>query len=159
MSKVLTVYFSAEGTTAGLAKLVSGAAGGELFEIRPENPYSKSDINWKNPISRCNKEKIGRKDVPFVGIPETFEVCDTVFAGFPLWYYGAPNIINTFMQQFDWTGKRIALFATSGGSDIGKTPGKLRPFIKGDYRLIAAELFKDPGDAEAVKTWVGGIVK
>lgn len=159
MSKVLTVYFSAEGRTAGLAKKISELAGGELFEISPEEPYSASDINWKNPISRCNKEKIGKKDVPFVGRPESFDECDTVFIGFPIWYYGAPNIIQTFMKEFEWSGKRIALFATSGGSDIGKTVGKLRPFISGDYRLIAAKVFKDPDNAEEIAEYVGGIVK
>ncbi len=159
MSKVLTVYFSAGGRTASLAKNIAEKAGGELFEIKPETPYTKADINWKNPISRCNKEKIGKKDVPFVGSPETFGQADTVFVGFPIWYYGAPNIIQSFMKSLEWSGKRIALFATSGGSDIGKTVGKLRPFITGDYRLIAANVFEDENDDAAISEWVNGIVK
>ncbi|MBR6102925.1 MAG: NAD(P)H-dependent oxidoreductase [Ruminococcus sp.] len=159
MSKVLTVYFSAGGRTAALAEKISAKAGGELFEVKPEVPYTEADINWKNPISRCNKEKIGKKDIPTVGKPETFESCDTVLVGFPIWYYGAPNIIQSFMKQFDWTGKRIALFATSGGSDIGKTVGKLRPFISGDYRLIAAKVFKDPEDEAAADEYLAGIIK
>ena len=156
MSKNLTVYFSAEGNTAALAAKVAEASGSDVFEIRPEVPYTKADINWKNPLSRCNKEKIGKKDIPTVGSVEGFESYTTVFVGFPIWYYGAPNIINSFMQQYDWTGKRIALFATSGGSDIGKTVGKLRPYVKGDCRIIAAKVFKS---GEDVTEWVKGIVK
>ncbi|MBR4555243.1 MAG: flavodoxin [Ruminococcus sp.] len=156
MGKILTAYFSAEGTTAGLAERISKAAGGDIFEIAPEEPYSKADINWKNPLSRCNKEKIGKKDIPIKGKVEGFEEYTTVFVGFPIWYYGAPNIINSFMKQYDWSGKRIALFATSGGSDIGKTVGKLRPYVSGDYRIIAAEVFKPDAD---ITEWVKGIVK
>lgn len=156
MSKNLTVYFSAEGNTAALAKRIAEASGSDIFEIRPEIPYTKSDINWKNPLSRCNKEKIGKKDIPIAGRVEGFEDYSTVFVGFPIWYYGAPNIINSFMQQYDWTGKRIALFATSGGSDIGKTVGRLRPYVKGDCRIIAAKVFASGEDAAE---WVGGIVR
>ncbi|MBR6872972.1 MAG: flavodoxin [Ruminococcus sp.] len=156
MSKVLTVFFSAEGNTRALAERVNAAAGGDIFEVKPVEPYSKADINWKNPISRCNKEKIGKKDIPIVGTVENFGDYTTVFVGFPIWYYGAPNIINSFMKQYDWTGKRIALFATSGGSDIGKTVGKLRPYVTGDCRIIAAQVFKSGDDVEA---WVSGLVK
>lgn len=156
MSKVLTVFFSAEGNTRALAERVNAAAGGDIFEVKPVEPYSKADINWKNPISRCNKEKIGKKDIPIAGTVENFGEYTTVFVGFPIWYYGAPNIINSFMKQYDWTGKRIALFATSGGSDIGKTVGKLRPYVTGDCRIIAAQVFKSGDDVEA---WVSGIVK
>ncbi len=156
MRKVLTVFFSAEGTTAEVAAKINEAAGGEMFEVKPAVPYSKADINWKNPLARCNKEKIGKKDIEIVDRVQGFEEYDTVFVGFPIWYYGAPNIICSFMKQYEWSGKRIALFATSGGSDIGKTAGKLRPFISGDYRLIAAKVFK-PGDD--VTDWVEDIVK
>ena len=155
MSKILTAYFSAEGHTAELAGRIAEAAGSDIFEIRAEVPYTKADINWKNPISRCNKEKIGKKDIPTVGSVEGFENYTTVFVGFPIWYYGAPNIINSFMKQYDWTGKRIALFATSGGSDIGKTVGRLRPFVTGDCRIIAAKVFKAEDD---VSRWVKEIV-
>lgn len=146
-SKALTVYFSAEGHTAEIAKRVHETAGGEIFEIKPLEPYTKSDLNWKNPIARCNKEKIKKKDVDFVDMPVAFNESGTVFIGFPIWYYSAPAIITTFMKKFDWTGKRIALFATSGGSDIGKTVGKLRPFCEG-ARIIAAKVFKEEDNVE-----------
>ena len=142
MSNTLVAYFSAEGTTADIAKRLAAAAGADIFEVAPQEPYTAADINWKNPLARCNKEKIGKKDVPVQGSIEGFEGYRTVFVGFPIWYYGAPNIIQTFMKGYDWSGKRIILFATSGGSDIGKTVSKLRPFVKGDARIIEAKLFK-----------------
>ena len=111
MSKVLVTYFSAEGTTAKVAERLAAAIEADLFEIKPEKPYSEADINWKNPLARCNREKIGKKDVPIVGSVENFADYDTVLIGFPIWYYGAPNIIQTFVKQYDFSGKRIGLFA------------------------------------------------
>lgn len=128
MSKAVIVYFSAEGRTAKVAKNLARQAGLEAFEIKPEVPYSDADINWKNPLARCNKEKIGKSDVPIADMPD-ISGYDTVFIGFPIWYNGAPNIIRTFVKAFDWEGKQIALFATSGGSEMGKTGEKLKPFL------------------------------
>ena len=116
MSKILVACFSAGGNTARLGRAIAKAAEADIFEIKPETPYTEPDINWKNPLARCNKEKIGKKDVPYVGEVENFDSYDTVFIGFPIWYYGAPNIISTFVKAYDWEGKKIALFATSGGS-------------------------------------------
>ena len=93
MSKTIVCYFSAEGSTAKVAAALSKITGAELFEIKPVTPYTKADINWKNPLSRCNKEKIGKKDVPIEGKVESFDEYDTIYLGFPIWYYGAPNII------------------------------------------------------------------
>lgn len=158
MGKTLVAYFSAEGHTAAYAKKIAAAAGADIFEIVPKEPYTEADIKWTNPLARCNKEKFGKKDVPIEGVIENFDTYTTVFVGFPIWYYGAPNIINTFMNGYDWTGKRIALFATSGSSNMGKTVGKLRPYVKGDARIIAAELLNGMGDEE-VKKFAEEIVK
>lgn len=139
--KILTAYFSAEGTTAALARELAGQTGSDLFEIRPVQPYTAADIRWTNPLARCNREKAGGKDVPFEGTVENWETYDMVFLGFPIWYYGAPNIINTFCRSFDWSGKKLAIFATSGGSDIGKTAQKLKPYLKGDPEIVEAKVF------------------
>ncbi|MBE6724411.1 MAG: flavodoxin [Ruminococcaceae bacterium] len=140
MRRTLITCFSAGGTTARVAKELSSAIGAELFPIRPEKPYSEADLNWRNPIARCNREKIGRKDVPVKGSVEDFEKYDTVVIGFPIWYGAAPNVVNTFCKGYDWTGKRVFAFATSGGSGIGKTADKLKPYVKGaesvDARLV-----------------------
>lgn len=140
--KALVAFFSAEGTTARIARDLAASIGADIFEIKPQVPYTKKDINWTNPLSRCNREKIGKKDVPVSGGVEDFEDYDTVLLGFPIWYGCAPNIVNTFCKSYDWTGKRVLAFATSGGSGIGKTAEKLKPYTEGtdsvDAKLVSS---------------------
>ncbi|MBP5554179.1 MAG: flavodoxin [Lachnospiraceae bacterium] len=126
----LVAYFSAEGNTAKLAKEFAARIGADVFEIVPKEPYTKADINYLNPISRCNREQIGGKDVPVEGKIENFDKYDTVYVGFPIWYGQAPRVIHTFAQGYDWAGKTVHAFATSGGSGIGKTAEKLSPSLK-----------------------------
>ena len=138
--KTLICYFSAEnGTTARVAKDAAETLGCELFEITPEQPYTAADLRYTNPLARCNREKFGKKDVPAAGRIENFDDYDTVLIGFPIWYGGAPNVVNTFCKGYDWTGKEITVFATSGGSGIGKTGEKLSPYVRGG-RITAAKL-------------------
>ena len=126
----LVTYFSAEGTTAKVAKDYAESINADVFEIVPQEPYTKADINYMNPISRCNREQLGGKDVPVAGSIENFDKYDTVYIGFPIWYGQAPRVIHTFARGYDWTGKMVHLFATSGGSGIGKTSDKLSPSLK-----------------------------
>ncbi len=126
----LVTFFSAEGNTAKLAKDFAARIGADIFEIVPKEPYTKADINYLNPVSRCNREQIGGKDVPVEGKIENFDKCDTVYVGFPIWYGQAPRVIHTFAQGYDWAGKTVHAFATSGGSGIGKTAEKLSPSLK-----------------------------
>lgn len=153
MSKKLVAYFSASGVTAKLAKTLAEAVGGELFEIVPETPYTAADVNWKNPLSRCNKEKVGKKDVPIKNKVEDMDSFDTIFIGFPIWYWAAPNIINTFVKQYDLSGKKIVLFATSGGSDIGKTADKLKPYLSEGAEIIGAKVLNGDQSVDALKKW------
>ncbi|MBR5178765.1 MAG: flavodoxin [Lachnospiraceae bacterium] len=154
--KTLVAYFSAEtGRTRKAAQAIAKLTGGEIFEIKPQEEYTQADINWRNPISRCNKEKMGKKDVPVVGKVEDFESYDTVCLGFPIWYWSAPNVINTFCKDYDWTGKKIYVFATSGGSNIGKTAEKLMPYVAGG-EIVHAEVLKN---TEELKEWVKKIEK
>ncbi len=136
----LVTYFSAEGTTAKVAKDYAESINADVFEIVPQEPYTKADINYMNPISRCNREQLGGKDVPVAGSIENFDKYDTVYIGFPIWYGQAPRVIHTFARGYDWTGKMVHLFATSGGSGIGKTSEKLSPSLKGvlsvDAKLV-----------------------
>lgn len=127
----LVVYFSASGVTRQIAEKLAEVSNADLLEIKPEKPYTTSELNWKNPLARCNKEKLGKKDVPVAGHIENFENYDIVFIGFPIWYGSAPNVVNTFAKEYDWAGKKIGIFATSGGSGIGKTAAKLEPYVKG----------------------------
>ena len=139
MGKTLVAYFSASGTTAALAKKLAEALGADIWEIRPEEPYTEADLKWTNPLARCNREKLGSKDVPVAGTVENWADYERVYLGFPIWYYCAPNVVNTFCKGYDWTGKQIVLFATSGGSGLGKTAEKLLPYVKGG-EIAAARL-------------------
>ena len=153
--KKLVAYFSAEGTTSGFAKALAEQTGADLFEIKPEVPYSAADLKWTNPLARCNREKIGKKDVPVQGTVSGFDQYDTVYLGFPIWYYGAPNIIQTFCKGYDWTGKTLVLFASSGGSDIGKTAEKLKPYLKGNPEIRSAAVYKS---AEELRSAAGKLL-
>ena len=138
--KTLVACFSAQGTTAALAKILAEKVGADLFEIRPVEPYSAADIKWTNPLARCNREKIGKKDVPVTGTVADWDQYDLVYLGFPIWYYGAPNVVNTFCKGYDWAGKRVVVFATSGGSGIGRTAEKLQPYMPGGEIVKACVL-------------------
>ncbi len=149
--KILVTYFSAEGTTRKVAEELAPMIGADLFEIEPEKIYTQADINWRNPVSRCNLEKFGKKDVPVKGKIEGFDQYDTVLIGFPIWYGAAPNVVNTFCKGYDWTGKTVYAFATSGGGGIGRTAEKLEEYVSG-AKKVDAMLIKT---AEDVKNWLG----
>lgn len=153
MSKKLVAYFSASGVTAKLAKKLAKAIDADLFEIKPVEPYSEADQNWKNPLARCNKEKIGKKDVPVSGIVENMDEYDTVYLGFPIWYWAAPNVVNTFVKQYDFSHKKVVLFATSGGSDMGKTAEKLQPYLGSEAEIVDAKVMNENLSLEALKAW------
>ncbi len=149
--KTLVAYFSASGNTASLAKRVAKAADADLFEIKPVEPYTDADLRWTNPLARCNKEKIGKKNVPIADRVENFDEYEMVYIGFPVWYYAAPNIIETFVKSYDFSGKKVALFATSGGSDVAKTPAKLQPLMKGE--IVGAKLFSPDASYADLNVW------
>ena len=134
---VLVAYFSVGGTTAQIAKEFAQKIGADTFEIVPKEPYTRSDINYINPVSRCNREQIGGKDVPVEGRIENFDRYDTIYIGFPIWYGQAPRVVHTFAKGYDWTQKTVHLFATSGGSGIGKTAEKLSPSLNGAVSVDA----------------------
>ena len=153
--KALVTYFSAEsGKTRKVAEEFSKNIEADLFEIVPDPVYSPADLKWMNPMARCNREKFGKKDVPVTGAVENFADYDTIYIGFPIWYGCAPLVGNTFCKGYDWTGKRVAVFATSGGSGIGKTAEKLQPFVSG-AELLGAKLVHG-GDELA--DWARGIL-
>ena len=154
--KALVAYFSAEsGRTANVAKSLAAAIGADLFEIKPEKPYTSSDLNYMNPLARCNREHIAKKQVSVSGKVENFAEYDTVLIGFPIWYGCAPNVVNTFCKEYDFTGKKVAAFATSGGSGIGKTAEKLKPYVSG-ADVIDAKLMNGV-DKDTLKRWVDGL--
>ena len=127
MSKKLVAYFSASGVTEKMAKTLAEVTGADLFEIQPVVPYTTADLDWMNKKSRSSVEMSNPDSRPEIGnkIPDMGQY-DTVFVGFPIWWYVAPTIVNTFLESYDFTGKKIATFATSGGSGMGKTDSILK---------------------------------
>lgn len=122
MSKTLVAYFSASGVTARLANTLATAVDGDLYEIKPATPYTGADLNWNNNKSRSSVEMNDKTSRPAIAAPlADMAQYDTVFVGFPIWWYEAPRIVQTFLESHDLSGKTVVPFATSGGSGIGKT--------------------------------------
>ena len=128
MSEKLVAYFSASGRTAKVAEKLANELGAELYEIKPEVKYTKADLNWMNKKSRSSVEMNDKSFRPAIITGDVdISGCDTVYLGFPIWWYVAPTLINTFLEAYDFTGKKIVLFATSGGSGFGNTVAELQP--------------------------------
>lgn len=146
MSKKLVAYFSASGTTARVAKNLASAANTDLYEIKPAVPYSRADLNWTDKQSRSSLEMRDSSSRPALKDTDAnIEAYDTIFVGFPIWWYIAPTIINTFLEAYDFSGKRIVLFATSGGSGFGKAVASLQPSAP-NAEIIAGEILNgNPG--------------
>lgn len=128
----LVAYFSATGTTKNMAKKVATEVGGDLFEITPETLYTATDLNWMDKKSRSSVEMSDKSFRPKMnGEKIDISKYDEIYIGFPIWWYVAPTIINTFLESDDFSGKKIKLFATSGGSGFGKTVQELQASAKG----------------------------
>ena len=132
MNNKLVVYFSATGKTAKVAEKLASAIGADIYEIKPEVKYTKADLNWMNKKSRSSVEMNDKSFRPAI-ITGDVDVSsyDTVCLGFPIWWYVAPTLINTFLEAYDFAGKKIVLFATSGGSGFGNTAAELQPSAPG----------------------------
>ena len=127
MSKKLVAYFSASGITAGVAEKLAKEANADIYEIKPAVPYTKADLNWQDKNSRSSIEMSDHNSRPEIADKNAdISKYDTIYLGFPIWWYIAPTIINTFLESYDFSGKKIILFATSGGSGFGKTLINLR---------------------------------
>lgn len=132
MKKTLVAYFSASGVTARAAKVLAEAAEADLYEIKPEVPYTAKDLDWMDKKSRSSVEMNDMTSRPEIaGKVANMDEYDTIFVGFPIWWYVAPTIINTFLESYDLSGKTVIPFATSGGSTMGKTNEKLLPSCPG----------------------------
>lgn len=160
MSEILVAYFSATGTTANAAKRLAAAAGADLYEIKPAVPYQSKDLNWMNPFSRSTREMKGKLPYPELADHDA-DVAghSTIFHGFPIWWHTAPTIINRFLESYDFTGKRIVLFATSGGSGFGKTVQKLHEGIIGDVELEEGRLLNGSISTAELSKWAAQLMK
>ena len=159
MSRKLVAYFSASGVTAKLAETLSEAIGADLYAIEPEVPYTKADLNWMNKNSRSSMEMKDPASRPAIaGKCDNMDEYDTIFVGFPIWWYVAPTIINTFLESYDFTGKTIIPFATSGGSGMGKTNEKLQPSCPG-AKLVEGKVWKKNAKADELAAWAEEMLK
>lgn len=132
MSKKLVAYFSASKVTEKVANMIAEAAGADIYEIKPEIPYTTADLNWMDKKARSTVEMSDKTIRPAIADQDAnIEAYDEIVLGFPIWWYVAPTIINTFLESYDFSGKKIVLFATSGGSGFGNTVSELKPSAPG----------------------------
>ena len=157
MSKRLIAYFSAQGSTAKVAKALASAAEAELYEIRPAVPYERRDLNWMDRKSRTTVEmqdpdcrpELADTDAPIAG-------ADVVFVGFPIWWYREPSIIDSFLAAYDWTGKTVVPFFTSGGSDLGEGQSRIETLAKG-AAVLRGRRFSAKASERELREWITGL--
>ena len=153
MSKVLVTYFSASGVTKKMAEKLAGAVGADIFEIKPEVPYTDADLNWQNSKSRSTVEMKDRNSRPAIAEKlENMNQYDVVFVGFPVWWYREPSIIDTFIEQYDFAGKTVVPFATSGGSSVGDS-GKNMQELAPAAKVVAGKRFPNSVSVDELKKW------
>ena len=153
MKKVLVAYFSVGGTTKGVAEKLANTAGADLFEIKPKKKYTDDDIDYNNPKCRSSMEMADincRPEILFKN--NNMADYDVVFVGFPIWWYREPSIIDTFLEQYDFTGKTIVPFATSGGSDTAKASENMQK-IAGSADVKAGRRFTSATETAELKAW------
>ncbi len=154
--KTLVAYFSATGTTKSLAEKIASLLNADLYEIKPEVPYTAADLDWRDKTSRSTIEMQDKNSRPaMIKDLENAESYTTVYIGFPVWWYTAPTIINTFLESYDFSGKNVVFFATSGGSTIDKANAEFRtayPTLKWkDGKVL------NNASAEQIKSWIASL--
>lgn len=155
MSRKLVAYFSASGVTANAAKRLADAADADLYEIKPEAPYTKADLDWMDKNSRSSVEMKNKAFRPAIADKDAdIAEYDVIFVGFPIWWYVAPTIINTFLESYDFSGKTIVLFATSGGSGFGNTVDELKYSVSDTAIIKEGKLMNGSTSASDLKKWV-----
>lgn len=149
MAKTLVAYFSASGTTAEVAGNLAAATGADLFEIAPEVPYTGADLNWMDRTSRATVEMNDETCRPAIARTlDDISAYDTVFVGFPVWWYVEPRIIDTFLESHDFSGKTVVPFATSGSSGLGQAPQRMQALVPGAKVLPGRLLNGRPSQGE-----------
>lgn len=156
MTKTLVAYFSASGTTASVAAKVAVAANADIFEIEPAVRYTNEDLNWMDKKSRSSVEMNDKSFRPEI-IKKELDTTkyDRILLGFPIWWYVAPTIINTFLESYDFSGKKIVLFATSGGSGFGNTVKELKTSAQGAEIIEGKRL--NHATKEDIENWINSL--
>lgn len=154
MTKNLVAYFSASGVTKKVAENLAAAISADSYEIKPAKPYTDADLNWMDKESRSSIEMKDWKSRPEI-INDNFSVkeYDTIFLGFPIWWYIAPTIINTFLEKHDFSNKKIILFATSGGSRFGRAVENLKPSVSDSTKIVEGDILNSNPTLQQLKLW------
>lgn len=153
MGKTLVAYFSASGATARVAKKLADAIDADLFEIAAEPPYTPADLDWRDKTSRSTLEMQDETSRPaFAGAVEDMGAYDRVFIGFPVWWYVEPRIIDTFLEAYDFSGKTIIPFATSGGSNLGRAPQRMQQLAP-KAKVLAGGLLNGLQTTAGLRAW------
>lgn len=159
MSNRLVAYFSASGVTAKVADMLADAVGADIYEIRPEMPYTKKDLNWMDKKSRSTIEMNDKTIRPALADKDAkIDQYETIFIGFPIWWYVAPTIINTFLESYDFSGKKIILFATSGGSNFGKTVEDLKVSVPTTCEILEGKLLNGKQTISTIRAWTESLL-
>ena len=152
MKKILVAYFSASGVTAKVAEKLAQAAGADLFEIKPEQPYTRADLNWMDKQSRSTVEMKDRSCRPAMAAKPDVSGYDVILVGFPVWWYREPSIIDTFMESADFTGKTVVPFCTSGGSGLGDS-AKIMQSLAPGAKVLEGKRFSSSASSDELKKW------
>ena len=157
MSKKLVAYFSASGSTRKLANNLAEVAGADVYEIKPEVAYTGKDLNWNDKQSRSSVEMADKNSRPALA-DKNCKIADydTIFIGFPIWWYVAPHIINSFLETYDFAGKTVVLFATSGGSGFGNTVKELQPSAP-NTKFVQGQVFRSNTDKTTLQNFVNSL--
>ena len=154
MSKKIVAFFSASGSTKQIANNLAEVAGAEIYEIKPATLYTSQDLNWNNSSSRSSVEMQDKNSRPELADKDAkISDAEIIFLGFPIWWYVAPHIINSFLESYDFGGKKIVLFATSGGSGFGETVKNLQPSAP-NAKFIEGKVFRSGTDKNTLKNFV-----
>ena len=158
MKEKIVAYFSASGSTARLAKTLASAAEAELYEIRPAVPYERRDLNWMDKKSRSTVEMQDPDCRPALANTDApVAAADTIFVGFPIWWYREPSIIDSFLDAYDWSGKTVVPFCTSGGSDLGEGQTRIEELAKG-ANVLRGRRFSARASESELKKWLVTLV-
>ena len=154
----LVAYFSATGTTKRVAENLSKATGADIYEIKPLKPYTSADLNWHDSNSRSSVEMNDPKSRPEI-VTDNFSVdnYDTIYLGFPIWWGTAPKVVHTFLEKYDFSGKNVIIFATSGSSGLGDTANNLKSSVSSSTKIIEGKVLNGNPSVEELKTWVNSL--
>ena len=152
---VLVAYFSATGTTKRVAQNLAKATGGDLYEIKPVKAYTNADLNWQDSNSRTSVEMNNPKSRPEIVTGDlSIQDYDTIYLGFPIWWGTAPKVVHAFLEQYDFSGKKIIIFATSGSSGLGNTANTLKQSVSKTATVIEGDVLNSNPSTENLKQWV-----